>query len=231
MQRRIEPPILISRLMTFVMATALVVLGVLVFTFNKMFPIERPQVFLLNTQRLEDKKLIVSKISDTLSDEDIDVYKQLFVREYVRERNEIVPDIAVMRAKWANDDSAIIRARSTDRVFGKFTETDMVNAIMNDQDEPFNIQCNVQFPKNYSVVSPAGADNTVFDVHFKYICFQTQNPEISDDRDVYVRIKLQPIDKNKIKWAGRTKNPLGLMVSDYIIPEGQNDPLDSGVWQ
>ena len=77
MQERIEPPILISRLMTFVMATALVVLGVLVFTLDKMFPLERPQVFFLDTQRMEDKELILTKISDAISENDMDMIDRM----------------------------------------------------------------------------------------------------------------------------------------------------------
>ena len=96
MPERIEPPVLISRLMTFVMATALVVLGVLVWTLDKMFPLNRPQVFFLTSQNLTDKELTLTQMPENLDD-----YKKQFIREYVRERNEIVPDLAIMRAKWA----------------------------------------------------------------------------------------------------------------------------------
>ena len=60
MQERIEPPILISRLMTFVMATAVVVLGVLIFTLDKMFPLNRPQIFVLTSQNLNDKEITLT---------------------------------------------------------------------------------------------------------------------------------------------------------------------------
>ena len=50
MADRIEPPILLSRLMTFVFAAALVVVVVLVVTLAKMFPLNRPQIFFLTTQ-------------------------------------------------------------------------------------------------------------------------------------------------------------------------------------
>lgn len=50
MPDRVEPPVLISRLMTFVFATALVVLGALGLTLWQLFPLNRPQVFFLTTQ-------------------------------------------------------------------------------------------------------------------------------------------------------------------------------------
>ena len=110
MPERIEPPVLISRLMTLVMATALVVLGVLVWTLDKMFPLNRPQVFFLTTQNIRDKELTLTKMPT----ENLDAYKHQFIREYVRERNEIVPDISKMREKWAYSDDGVIKTRSTD---------------------------------------------------------------------------------------------------------------------
>lgn len=54
MQDRVEPPILLSRLMVFVFAAMLVVLLVMVATLYNMFPLNRPQVFFLMTAPSND---------------------------------------------------------------------------------------------------------------------------------------------------------------------------------
>ena len=54
-QDRVEPPILLSRIMMFVLATALVVLVALGMTIYNMFPLNRPQVFFLATTVRDDQ--------------------------------------------------------------------------------------------------------------------------------------------------------------------------------
>ncbi len=228
MQDRIEPPILISRLMTFVMATSLVVLVVLIITLDKMFPLNRPQVFFLTSETLEDRELTLTEIPD----DSLEDYKQQFIREYVRERNEIVPNLSIMRALWADSPDGVIKTRSTDEVFGKFAMTDMVNIITRDRDldESFNINCTVEFPPSKSVVPKTGETNTYI-VTFMYKCndgsFETQ--EIL--RPYTLSIELESTAQNAVKWAERMENPLGIRVSGYnvINKEGKvinDDPLN-----
>ena len=47
MAKIIEPPILMSRILTFVLATSVVVLAALAVVLVKMIPLERPEVFFL----------------------------------------------------------------------------------------------------------------------------------------------------------------------------------------
>ena len=97
MQNRIEPPFLLSRTMTFVLATALVVLVALAITIYNMFPLNRPQVFFLTTtiHDNQDIKLVEMQPRDVNTDR----YKQEFVREYIRHRNEILNNAKVMNKK------------------------------------------------------------------------------------------------------------------------------------
>ena len=57
MQNRVEPPVLLSRIMMFVLATALVVLAALGMTVYNMFPLNRPQVFFLTTTVRDDQNV------------------------------------------------------------------------------------------------------------------------------------------------------------------------------
>ena len=98
MQNRIEPPFLLSRTMTFVLATALVVLVTLGMTIYKMFPLNRPQIFFLTTtiHDNQDIKLVEMQPRDVNTDR----YKQEFVREYIRHRNEVLVNADEMQKKW-----------------------------------------------------------------------------------------------------------------------------------
>lgn len=222
MQERIEPPILISRLMTFVMASALVVLVVLVITLDKMFPLNRPQVFFLTTQEIGDKELTLTGIPD-----DLEAYKNQFIREYVRYRNEIVTDLAIMRARWTSAPNGIIKARSTDAVFGDFVDTDMVDIIRRDYlDEAFKIKCDVEFLPNFAVVHNKNSNNpNAYTVKFTYVCSYGDLDAQKYQQPYVINVTLEPTDKTTVKWSERIENPLGLRVKEYKVL-GQSDPLN-----
>ncbi len=219
MQDRIEPPILLSRLMTFVLAGAIVVLGVLGYTLYKMFPLNRPQVFFLMTQPREDQKIMVSGLATT--DENIKWYKRAFIREYIKARNEIVPDGRVMLRKWNNDATGIVHTWSTDAVYDAFTQTNMWNAIMNSAPD-FEFSCSVEFENG--AVTPRTADT--FAVKFKYFCEDSGGQTAK--KDYTIVLKLQMDDTATLQWSDRLDNPLGVRVSEYRVESGNGDPLDTG---
>lgn len=226
MQERMEPPILISRLMAFVVATALVVLVVLLFTLDKMFPLNRPQVFVLTTQEIGDKELTLTQIP-----EDMDNYKRQFILEYVRYRNEVLPDLAIMQARWGNRPDGIIKSRSTDAVFGDFVLTELATVIRSDYlDEAFTMTCGVNFPAAQSVVKNTNEPDT-YTVKFTYTCRDNglDAQEYSQQYELFV--KLESTDKTAVKWAERMENPLGFRVSQYEVLNGQPDPLDNVVFE
>jgi len=220
LQERIEPPILISRLMTFVMATALVVLVVLVITLDKMFPLNRPQVFFLTTENLQDKQLTLTEIPENMDD-----YQKSFVMEYVRERNEVVPDLAIMRAKWANSDNGIIKTRSTDDVFGDFVMTNMVNIIRQDFDTPFNIKCDVEFYEHQPVIKNVNKKDT-YTVRFGYVCDYGAMDGKKYVQNYVIDVTLASTAMDAVRWAERMENPLGFRVSNYEVINNQDDPLN-----
>lgn len=225
MQNRIEPPILVSRLMTFVMATSVVVLVVLIITLDKMFPLNRPQIFFLRSQMVDNKELSLTDMP-----EDLDWYKRQFVREYVRERNEISENLAETKFKWDNTTTGVIRARSTDDVFEKFGQTDLVNLVYRDDTQPLDMVCTVTFPAGSTSVKPYVKEQKqdAYVVEFTYQCNYSQVGKYTKRYNVLVT--LESTEKEAVKWSERMENPLGFKVSDYVVLRNQvpvdDDPLN-----
>ena len=105
MQNRIEPPILLSRLMMFVFAATVVVLFVLFMTMEKMFPLNRPQVFFVTAKPAANTVIQVTELSP--SDANIETYKIAFIMEYVRARNEVQKNTSIMRQKWGTANGVV----------------------------------------------------------------------------------------------------------------------------
>lgn len=218
MQSRIEPPILLSRLLMFVFAAALVMLLVLVFVLYNMFPLNHPQVFFLMTQPRDNLEIQLFELPP--ADENLDIYKRGFIREYIKARNEIIPNASEMRKKWNNENS-VIKSWSTPQVYDEFTQTDMWTAWMNDVPD-FVFTCPVEF--NAGAVAPR-AENT-YAVTFSYFC--TNNDGQVDKKDYTIVIRLEMDDMSKLKWTDRLNNPLGMRVAEYTIESGNGDPLNTG---
>lgn len=219
MQDRIEPPVLISRLMTFVFASSLVVLGALGVTLYKMFPLNRPQVFFLMTQLRSDVDVRLTEMPP--ADENLEIYKRMFIREYIRARNEVMPNMNVMRRKWNNSDDGVVRAWSSPDVYQAFTETGMWNAIMNDIPD-FKFSCPVEFQTG--AIAPRTDDT--YAVNFTYYC--TNSDRQGTTKDYTIVLKLEMDDGATVRWADRLNNPLGIRVTEYTVESNNGDPLNTG---
>lgn len=219
MQDRIEPPVLISRLMTFVFASSLVVLGALGVTLYKMFPLNRPQVFFLMTQLRSDVDIRLTEMPP--ADENLEIYKRMFIREYIRARNEVMPNMNVMRRKWNNSDDGVVRAWSSPDVYQAFTETGMWNAIMNDIPD-FKFSCPVEFQTG--AIAPRTDDT--YAVSFTYYC--TNSDRQGTTKDYTIVLKLEMDDGATVRWADRLNNPLGIRVTEYTVESDNGDPLNTG---
>ena len=217
MADRIEPPILLSRLMTFVFAAALVVVVVLVVTLAKMFPLNRPQIFFLTTQPRSDLEIRLYPM--TPRDENVDIYKRSFIKEYIKARNEIIPNVGVMRRKWSNTDDGIVNMWSTPDVYAALTQTDLWTAYMNDVPDT-EFYCPVDFAPN--AIAPRSDDT--YAVSFTYFC--TNNNGQTDKKDYTIVIRLESDENPTIKWGDRLNNPLGIRVAEYTVESGNGDPLD-----
>ncbi len=220
MQQRIEPPVLLSRLLMFVFAGTAVVLFVLFVTLGKMFPLDRPEVFFVTTRPANSAIIQISEMSPNA--ESMDNYKRAFVMEYVRARNEVERNTSFMRTKWGNDVGGVVAAWSTPEVYSAFTKTSMVTAILGSYPD-FEFKC----PVNILGVPRAFRDN-LYTVKMRYYC--ADNSGQTATTDYTIRIGLTVYDNAQIQWTERLDNPLGLKVSTYTV-EGGEDPLDTGYRQ
>ena len=222
-QNRVEPPILISRLMTFVLASAVVVLGVLVLTITNMFPLNRPQVFFLTTEVRDNQDIKLVEMPP--QDENLDIYKGAFIREYVRARNEVLTNAKVMQKKWGTE-SGIVKNWSTNDVYAQFADTQMFNAMMSGMPN-FDFRCNVGFlDKQPMKLVSESRQQDVYQVKIRYFCEDNTGP--TSPKDYTIKIKLGQNDDVRVKWADRIDNPLGLHVAGYEILSDNGDPLDTG---
>lgn len=214
MSESIEPPVLMSRLMTFVFSAALVVVIVLIVTLFKMFPLNKTQIFFLTTQPRSDLEI---KLSYFAPDENnIDVYKQAFVKEYIKARNEIVPSAIAMQKKWSATEDGIVYTWSTPDVYAAFANTSMWTAYMNDIPD-FVFSCPVEFQS----IAPRAKDT--YAATFSYFCTNNSDGQTTK-KDYTIVLKLEL--ENTIKWTDRLNNPLGIRVAEYSIESGNGDPLD-----
>lgn len=217
MQNRVEPPILLSRLMTFVFATAVVVLTVMGITLYKMFPLNRPQVFFLRARPSHTLEVTLHEMMPT--DENLDFYKRAFIREYVKARNEITPNIADMRKKWTNDPSAAVRAWSSDAVFGEFAQTRMWTALMNEI-PGFELKCPVEFAQGG--ITPRGKD--MYAVKFRQFCENSDGQVAAKDYTIVLRLESDA--ETQVKWIDRLSNPLGIKVTQYTVESVDGNKTD-----
>lgn len=215
MSTNIEPPILLSRLMTFVFAAALVTVVVLIVTLSQMFPLTRPQVFFLTTQPRENMEIRLHAM--TPDAENTEIYKRAFIKEYIKARNEIIPNVGVMRRKWSTTADGVVNTWSTPDVYAGLTQTDMWTAYMNDVPD-IEFYCPVEF----NSIAPRAEDT--YAVNFTYFC--TNNNGQTDKKDYTIVIKLSSDDNTSIKWGDRLANPLGIRVSEYTVESGGGDPLN-----
>lgn len=199
--------------MTFVFASALVVLVVMIITLTKMFPLNRTQVFFLTSTPRENTQITISNF--TPSEENIETYKQAFIKEYIKARNEIVPNASVMQQKWSTTKDGNVFAWSTPQVYNEFTKTAMWTAYMNEVPD-FEFICPVEF----TGIGPMSKDT--YAVKFKYFCTNNNGQTTKKDYTIRIRLELE----NTIKWNDRLTNPLGLRVAEYQTESGNGDPLD-----
>lgn len=223
MQNRIEPPFLLSRTMTFVLATALVVLGALAITIYNMFPLNRPQIFFLTTTIPDNQDIKLVEMQPRSAN--TDRYKQEFVREYIRHRNEVLANANEMHKKW-NSENGIVRVTSTDDVYSDFVKTTLFNEVMSNIVPNIPVQCGIIFDGAPMNLASETINTDVYQTKIKYFCEDSTGPIATKDYTIKVTLLTQ--DGSFIKWADRIENPLGLKVVEYTIISGPGDPLDTG---
>ncbi|MBD5391188.1 hypothetical protein HDR66_00060 [bacterium] len=221
MTHQVEPPVLISRLMMFVMAAAIVVAGAMGITLWRLFPLNRPQVFFLTTEVQPDMEVHLYGMPIRSDARSASQYKMAFIKEYIKARNEIVPDVDLMQRKWGNGADGVVEMWSTGDVFDDFAQT-TVRSIVMQPDAEINVTCTVEFPQR--AIEEYTADKMTYSARFNYLC--TNSDGQTTGKDYKIIITLENEEEPTIKWGDRLNNPLGVRVAEYKIEGDNGDPLD-----
>ena len=216
MANTLEPPVLLSRLMTFVFAGALAVALILVLTIVRIAPLQRTQVFFLTTTPHDNLEISLETLP--VNDHNIGIYKESFIKEYIKARNEIIMNAGVMQRRWRADAGGQVYGWSSPDVFAAFYDTRMVTAMRTETPD-FEFRCSVEF-KN---IAPR-AENQ-FAVSFVYSCVDNAGQPTRKDYTILIKLDMQ----RRIKWSERLRNPLGIRVVEYKVENGESDPLNF-VW-
>lgn len=223
-QNRVEPPVLLSRLTTFVLATAVVVLIMLCITIRNMFPLNRPQVYFLMSAIRDNQDIQLIEMQP--KDANTDRYEMAFVREYVRHRNEIFANSNAMEKKW-NANDGVLRKLSSDDVYKKFTNTRAFKQIISSDIPKMDTRCSVAFHGKPMFMPAAKNEDASYRVNFRYFCKDSAGIETA--KDYTIRMKIKYDEGTKIKWTDRIDNPLGIKVVEYTVLSGDGDPLDTSL--
>ncbi|MBR2412381.1 MAG: hypothetical protein IKB10_01820 [Alphaproteobacteria bacterium] len=217
MKNRVEPPVLISRVMTFVLAMSLVVLAVLMTTLYNLFPLNRPQIFFLTTDVRDnlEVKLVEMQPDST----NLDNYKTRFVREYIRHRNEIFDNKMAMAKKWNGADGAV-RIMSSTEIYDAFANTTLFTELLGTS-AGFAFNCPVIFQEGPIYLTA----EDMYQVKIRYFC--EDNTGRTPEKDYTIKLRIEADTGTQIKWADRIENPLGLRVTEYEVISGNGDPLDT----
>ena len=227
----IEPPVLISRILTFVFATSLVVLTTLVVSLVKMMPLERPEVFFLSTHPLSVNATIEPLVPNSTNEQALERYEKGFVREYVVSRNTLSPNVALTMKNWTN----IIKSWSSNRVYSAMTHTTLYDEYINGVVQP-GLSCSVNFSdknKEQPVIKTGhNSRYNEYTVTFAWVCKNSGGQ--TTQKNYKIRIKIQSVLEEKVSDTLENlkklqDNPLGIRVVEYTILGGDGDPLNSNV--
>ena len=221
MQNRIEPPILLSRLLTLVFAATLVVLGAMVVTLYKLFPLNRPEVFFLRSSNTNNTEITLTQVMP--NGDDLEHYKREFVKEYIKTRNEITPNVRIMEQNWGMQNGTI-KTTSSKETFADFVKTAMYQEFLLNNGE-LDFSCSVEFSPGS--VNKYTSDGSTYTVDFKWFC--TNSYGQTDRKDYRIKIALATDDKKTMLWTEAIENPLGIRVVEYSVESGDGDPLDAFV--
>lgn len=182
-----------------------------------MFPLNRTQVLFLTAEPKTNTEIQITNF--TPDSENLENYKQAFIKEYIKERNEIVPNASIMQRKWSAANYGTVYSWSTPGIYLDFQKTAMWTAYMNDVPD-FVFRCPIEFTS----IAPRTEDT--YAVSFKYFCTNNDGQTTKKDYTIKVKLELESAIKGSIKWTERLSNPLGVRVAGYEIESGNGDPLD-----
>lgn len=224
MAKIIEPPILMSRILTFVLATSVVVLAALAVVLVKMIPLERPEVFfLVNPTRAVN--VVIEPFKPETNNAIINNYETGFIREYVIARNTLDNNSSITKNNWKN----VVKEWSDDKVYKAFTGTRLYKKYMFGM-QSLPMSCSVNFDGINDEKSVLRTNPGDYTVNFAWVCKNISGQPIT--KNYKIRIKIQSeLNKNVSGTLDNLEklkvNPLGIQVTEYKVQEGKDDPLNS----
>jgi len=227
----IEPPVLMSRMLTFVLSTSIVVLLVLAFTLIKMIPLNRPEVFFLLTPTRSTNIIIEPMDPNTTNEATLRKYFEGFVREYIIARYTVYSGVnaSVTRNNWAH----IVKPWSSNKVFSDFSNTSLYKRYMFSQTVP-SVSCYVDFSNTTKEPAVFRLRNGVYEVKFAWICKNENSGGQTSQKNYKIQLRIQSELETKISGAlddlrKLHDNPLGIRVVEYSIQDEKKDPFNMDV--
>lgn len=231
MKKVIEPPVLMSRILTFVLSGSIVVLLVLAFTLVKMIPLERPEVFFLLTPTRSTNIIIEPMSLNATNETTLNRYLEGFVREYVIARYTLYPgtQASITRKNWER----VVKPWSSNKVFSDFTNTRLYKRYAFNQPAQ-NVSCSVDFSNTAKERAVFKMRNGMYEVKFSWVCKNENSGGQTTQKNYKIQLRIQSELETKISGAlddlqKLHDNPLGVRVVEYSIEGGKKDPLSSEI--
>ena len=220
MAKVIEPPVLVSRTLMFVLAASVAVLATLVFSLYNMAPLTRPEVFfLMNQSRNVNYVLKQPKLKD--SDKQIQrEYIKGFIRTYIIARNSLEDSRFTTIERW----NSIVKPWSSESVYDAFSKTDAYKDIMYNQKS--NLVCSIDFSKGN-----VEKQTRLWTVTFDRTCFDKNSGRQIGPKSYKIGIEIQSYldsesDKTLSYLEDLRNNPLGIQITEYrVLNTTGTDPL------
>ena len=229
MSKVVEPPVLVSKVLTFTLATSIVVLAALVITLGKMIPLERPEVFFLYTPTRTSNLKIAPMAPNATNNNIVDRYKDGFIREYIIARNWLNTGANgfITRTNW----DRIVKQWSAPNVYDDFTNTTLYKKYTFDFQPP-TMSCSVNFANINNERAIIDMGNNEFEVNFVWVCKDENISRQPIQKNYKIQLRIQSdLDKKLSGVVGNLEklreNPLGIQVTEYTIKNGEPDPLNS----
>ena len=216
MAKVIEPPVLLSRTLTFVLAASIVVLTVLVFTLYKMAPLTRPEVFFLRQQ-----SRVVNYVLDQENPKNVDNYAgyiEGFIRTYIIARNTLERPTSLTQNNW----KSIVLPWSSPKIYSKFQKTETYQMAISNRLR--NMVCWVD------IKSVTPLDNRLLSKwHISFVRHCKNSGGQQEQKSYMINIAIQSYLDNKSDNVLKSlkelrENPLGIRVIEYDVM-GENNKI------
>lgn len=225
MSKVVEPPVLMSRTLTFVLAASIAVLATLVFSLYNMAPLTRPEVFfLMNQSRNVNYVLKHPNPKDSRDPKKEKLIQQEyikgFIRTYIIARNSLEDSRFATIDRW----NSIVKPWSSESVYDAFRTTDAYNDVMDNYQS--NLVCSVDF-SNGNVAPQSKSYRVTFD----RTCFDKNSGRQIGPKSYKIDIEIQSYldnesDKKLSYLEDLRTNPLGIQITGYRVLNGTGtDPL------